>query len=129
MSDSPLPRLEAVIDTAAVTRSIEARLPVGVRPRQLRVRTLLVGMLLTAVHGRPAHLTRIHQALLSLPETDQHRLGVITQWATGPHLLTYRQLERTFGLLTRALSKPEPDGTPSEQLSHVLDALLEASVC
>ena len=39
-------------------------LPVGVRPRQLRVRTLLVGMLAVAREGRPAHLSRVHEALL-----------------------------------------------------------------
>ena len=85
-------------------------------------------MLLTAAGGRPAHLVRVHQALLDLPEADQHRLGIITAWKTGPHLLTYRQLERTFKLVTRALSKDQPDGAPSQLLSQILDRLLEASV-
>ena len=125
---SELQRLEAVIDTSRVAAGIELRLPVGVRPRQLRVRTLLAGMLLAAVDGRPAHLVRVHHALLNLPDTDQQRLGIIAQWRTGPHPLTYRQVERTFKLVTRTLSKDQPDGAPSEQLSHVLDALLEASV-
>ena len=125
---SELERLEQVIDTSGVAPGLELLLPVGVRPRQLRVRTLLAGMLLIAVHGRPAHLRRVHHALLDLPDPDQQRLGILAQWRTGPHPLTYRQLERTFGLLTRALSKPTPDGAPSEQLSEVLDALLEASV-
>jgi hypothetical protein len=123
-----LERLEQVIDTSGVAGRIELLLPVGVRPRQLRVRTLLTGMLLTAVHGRPAHLRRVHHALLNLTDADRHRLGIITHWRTGPHLLTYRQLERTFSLLTRALSKPTPDGTPSQTLTDTLDALLEASV-
>ena len=48
---------------------------------------------------RPAHLTRVHQALTSLPEDDQRRLGVIADWKHGPHLLTYRQTECTFGLV------------------------------
>jgi hypothetical protein len=123
-----LQRIEQIIDASGVARPLELRLPVGVRPRQLSVRTLLTGMLLTAVHGRPAHLRRVHHALLHLDGADQHRLAIITQWRTGPHLLTYRQLERTFGLLCRALAKDTPDGTPSETLSDVLDALLEASV-
>jgi hypothetical protein len=58
----------------------------------------------------------------------QHQLGIITQWKTGPHLLTYRQVEYTFDRLTTALAKTTPDGTPSQQLSNVLDRLLEASV-
>ena len=70
-----LARLETVVDSAGVCESIEARLPVGVRPRQLSVRTLLVGMLLAAIDGRPGHLTRVHQALTSLPEAEQRRLG------------------------------------------------------
>jgi hypothetical protein len=123
-----LPRLERIIDRAAIAPRIEALLPVGVRPRQLRVRTLLVGMLLTALDGRPAHLRRVHEAFTGLPETEQRRLGVIAEWKDGPHQLTYRQVERTFALVARALAKQEPDGRPSEALSEVLDALVEASV-
>jgi hypothetical protein len=123
-----LERIEQIIDTSGIAGRIELLLPVGVRPRQLRVRTLLAGMLLTAVHGRPAHLVKVHHALTGLPDADQHRLGVIARWTTGPHPLTYRQVERTFGLLTAALSKDTPDGAPSELLSDVLDRLLEASV-
>jgi hypothetical protein len=122
-----LARLEQVIDTAGVCQPIEARLPVGVRRRQLLVRTLLVGMLLAACDGRPAHLTRVQRALIALPETDQRRLGVLTHATTGWHRLTYRQIEYTFARVTRALSNPTPDGAPSPLLSEVLDRLLEAS--
>jgi hypothetical protein len=123
-----LGRVEQIIDASGVAGQVELLLPIGVRPRQLLVRTLLAGMLLTAVHGRPAHLRRVHQALLDLDAPDQHRLAITTQWRTGPHLLTYRQVERTFGLIATALCKDTPDGTPSETLSDVLDRLLEASV-
>src|SRR5208282_4198045 len=123
-----LERLEAVIDTAGIARRIELLLPIGVRPRQLTVRTLLLGMLLIAVQGRPAHLRRVHQALTALAAHEHQRLGIIAAWRTGPHLLTYRQTERTFGLVIKALSRDTPDGTPSETLSEVLDALLEASM-
>jgi hypothetical protein len=92
------------------------------------VRTLLLGMLLTAADHRPAHLTRVHQALIGLPQPERWRLGVLAQWEQGPHLLSYRQVERTFSLVVRVLQKQAPDGTPSEQLSQILDALLEASV-
>jgi hypothetical protein len=120
--------LEAVIDASGAAPRIEAMLPAGVRPRQLKVRTLLAGMCLAQADHRPAHLTRVHQALVSLPEHDQQRLGVIADWKHGPHLLTYRQTERTFGLVTDAAGKDEPDGLPSGQLQSICDDLLEASV-
>jgi len=125
---SELCRLEAIIDASGVPGKIEALLPVGVRPRQLSVRTLLIGMLIALSDKRPAHLRRIHEALICLPEADRRRLGVIAQWESGPHLLSYRQTERTFGLANRVLSKERPDGRPSEILSEVTDALIEASV-
>ena len=103
-------------------------LPIGVRGRQLRVRTLLAGMCLTQHDGRPAHLTRVHQALTGLPEDEQHRLGVIADWHGTPHRLTYRQTERTFALIAAALGKDDPDGLPSQGLQRTCDDLLEASV-
>lgn len=123
-----LARVEQIVEAAGIASELEALLPIGVRPRQLRVRTLLIGMLLCVLDGRPTHLRRVHQALRGLPHADQHRLAVIVQWNTGPHRLTYRQVERTFGLIVGVLSKPQPDGAPSQLLSETLDALLEASV-
>lgn len=123
-----LRRLEAIIDASGVPARVEAMLPIGVRPRQLSVRTLLLGMLTALSDGRPAHLRRVHEALRSLPEQQQCQLGVLAAWKDGPHLLTYRQVERTFMLIVRALSKEKPDGSPSEALSEIIDALLEASV-
>jgi hypothetical protein len=70
----------------------------------------------------------VHQALTSLPEDDQRRLGVIADWKNGPHQLTYRQTEYAFGLVAAALGKDEPDGLPSGPLQRVCDDLLEASV-
>ncbi len=124
----PLAAFEEIIDASGVALRIEAMLPIGVRPRQLTVRTLLAGMCLAQADHRPAHLTRVHQALVSLPEYHQRRLGVIADWKHGPHLLTYRQTERTFGLVTDAAGKDEPDGLPSDQLQGICDDLLEASV-
>jgi hypothetical protein len=63
---------------------------VGVRPRQLSVRTLLVGILLGLWDCRPAHLTRVHEALLGLDDRERRRLGVEVEWRTAPHTLTYR---------------------------------------
>ena len=116
----PLAVLEAVIDASGIAPRIEALLPAGVRPRQLAVRTLLLGMMLTLADGRPAHLTRVHQALVGMPEGEQRRLGVLADWKGGPHRLTYRQAEYTFGLVTRALGKHQPDGLPSPALQRGL---------
>jgi hypothetical protein len=119
---------EEVIDTSGAAARIEVLLPSGVRPRQLRVRTLLAGMCLAQADHRPAHLTRVHQALTALGEDDQRRLGVLADWKHGPHQLTYRQTERTFGLVADALGRDEPDGLPSPALQAICDGLLEASV-
>ena len=116
------------MDAAGVAPSIEALLPVGVRPRQLGVRTLLLGVLLTQAEHRPAHLSRIHAALVGLGDADRRRLGVVVDWKRGPHALSYRQVERTFGLVVAALGKADPDGAPTEALQENLDALVEASV-
>jgi hypothetical protein len=124
----PLAAFEEIIGASGVAARIEAMLPAGVRPRQLKVRTLLAGMCLAAADHRPAHLTRVHQALTALGEDDQRRLGVIADWKNGPHQLTYRQTERTFGLVADALGKDEPDGLPSGPLQAVCDDLLEAGI-
>ena len=124
----PLAVLEEIIDASGAAPRIEAMLPIGIRVRQLRVRTLLAGMCLTQADGRPAHLTRVHQALTALSEDDQRRLGVLADWKGGPHLLTYRQTEYTFGLVADALGKDKPDGLPSGRLQGICDDLLEASV-
>jgi hypothetical protein len=124
----PLARIEEIIDASGVAPPIEALLPTGVRHRQLRVRTLLAGMLLCQADHRPAHLTRLRDALTALPQADQARLGVLEDWKTGPHLLTYRQTERTFGLVAGALAKDAPDGLPSQALAVICDHLLEASI-
>jgi hypothetical protein len=123
-----LAAFEEIIDVSGAAPRIEAMLPVGVRPRQLKVRTLLAGMCLAQADHRPAHLTRIHQALIALGEEEKERLGVIAAWKDGPHLLTYRQTERTFGLVARALGNDEPGGLPSPALQAACDDLLEASV-
>lgn len=120
--------MEALIDTAGVAAGIELRLPVGVRRRQLSVRTLLLGMLLVAADRRPLFVRNIHRALLGLPETDQRRLGIIATWRTAEHRLSYRQTERTLMLVRSTLANDPPDGAPSQALQTVLDALVEASV-
>ena len=124
----PLAVLEGITDASGIALRIEVLLPIGARHRQLRVRTLILGMLLTLASRRPAFLTEVHEALIALPEPGQARLGVTEDWKHGPHLLTYRQVERTFGLVVKALGKDKPGGAPSDVLASVLDDLLEASI-
>jgi hypothetical protein len=124
----PLAVIEGIIDASGIADAIEELLPGGVRGRQLSVRTLLAGMHLALADGRPAHLTRVHQALTSLPRTDQERLGVTAAWKAGPHQLTYRQTEHTFHLVVTVLGKTEPDGAPAAGLQAACDRLLEASI-
>jgi hypothetical protein len=124
----PLAAAEDIIDASGIAPAIEDLLPPAARRRQLSARTLLLGMILTVADGRPAHLTRVRQALTSLPGPDQERLGVTVTWKTGPHQLTYRQTEHTARLITRALGKQQPDGAPSEDLQSACDQLLEASI-
>jgi len=124
----PLAALEEIIDASGTAPRIEAMLPAGVRARQLLVRTLLLGMLAVLADHRPAHLTRVHQALTALSDHDQRRLGVIADWNNAPHQLTYRQTEYTFGLVAAALAGDEPGGLPSGRLQRICDDLLEASV-
>jgi hypothetical protein len=124
----PLAVFEEAIGASGAAARIEAMLPAGVRARQLSVRTLLAGMCLAQADHRPAHLTRVHQALVSLPEDEQRRLGVIADWKDGPHRLTYRQTEYTFGLIADVLGKDQPDGLPSGPLQGICDDLVEASV-
>jgi hypothetical protein len=123
-----LAAFEEIIDASGVAPRIEALLPAGVRPRQLSVRTMLAGMCLAQADHRPAHLTRVHQALTALSEDDKWRLGVIADWNQGPHLLTYRQTEYTCGLVADAVGKDEPDGLPPAVLQGICDDLLEASI-
>jgi len=125
---SHLARLEEIIDRSGAPGRIEAMLPAGARRRQLSARTLLIGMALAQDAGRPAHLTRLHAALTSLPRAGQERLGVIRDAGHGPHQLTYRQVEHTFRLITTALRKDKPDGAPAPQLQGICDALTEASI-
>jgi hypothetical protein len=127
-SQIPLPGIEAILDRSGIAPALEDFLPRSVRRRQLTARTLLAGMLLTIADGRPAHLTRVHAALTTLPAADQERLGVTAPWKTGPHQLTYRQVEHTFRNVVTALAKDKPDGAPSPGLQAFCDQLLEASI-
>ena len=117
-----------MLDASGVAEALEASLPKGVRARQLSARTLLVGMLVALAEGRPAQLTRVLGSLSALPEADQARLGVMAHWRSGPHALSYRQVEHTARLVSTVLAKASPDGQASAALAGFGAALLEASV-
>jgi hypothetical protein len=126
-----LARAEALVDTPAMAAEIAritAALPIGVRARQCPVRTIALGMLLTQADHRPAHLSRVHEALCALSEEDRRRLGVTVDWHGTPHQLTYRQVEYLNTLVETALGKDEPDGLAADGLQGFVDALIEASV-
>lgn len=120
--------IEAIVAASGIGEAIERMLPDGVRGRQLTAGALLTGMMLNLADERPAHLTRVLQALTGLPEDDQWRLGVIAGWKDGPHQLTYRQVEHAAGLIRKALDKEQPGGAASEDLQQACDQLLEASI-
>ena len=124
----PLAVIEDIIDASGAAPAIEALLPASARGRQLTARTLLTGMLLVLDDRRPAFLTEVRAALIALPETDQARLGVTAEWKTGPHQLTYRQVEHTHRLVSKAPGKDSPDGASSNALQSACDCLLEASI-
>jgi hypothetical protein len=66
--------------------------------------------------------------LVALGDVERRRLGVVVEWKCGPHLLSYRQVERTCSLVVSALEKATPDGDPSDLLQGLVDTLIEASV-
>jgi hypothetical protein len=105
-----LNELEAIVDTSGVADVLEAAMPTGGRPRQLPVRTLIIGILVAIADDRPAHLTRIHEALISLPDVDRRRLGIVVPAAHGDHTITYRQVERTFATMIATI---DPSPVPS----------------
>jgi len=126
--NATLAGIERLVADSGIGEAIEQMLPPAARHRQLRAGTLVTGMMLAMTDGRPAHLTRVLEALTGLPEDDRKRLGVIEGWKDGPHQLTYRQVEYAHGLIRKALDKKQPDGAPSAELQELCDALLEASI-
>jgi hypothetical protein len=70
----------------------------------------------------------VHRALVGLSPPERRRLGVEVTWPSGTHILTYRQVERTFSVLRQALAETDTK-KPSVILQSVLDSLIEASIC
>lgn len=140
---------EEIVDGSGVALLIEAEMPSGGRPRQLPVRTVLLGALMALSDGRPAQLGFFHRALLSLEPFEKRRLKVTTGSGTSARDCTYRQYSDTFSDIVKLL---DPSPVPAfrgessraavlaearrqvasvklrERLDSVIDAFVEASV-
>ena len=99
------------------------------RPRQLSVRTLLAGMCLAQADHRPAHLTRVHQALTSLPRgrpaAARRDRGLEARPAPADLPADRVHLRPGRG---RARQGRARTGCPPARCRAVCDGLLEASV-
>jgi len=142
-----------VLDSSAVADVLSKAMPTGGRPRQLPVRSVLLGFLLAFSDGRPAQLSFAWRALKKLGTKDQLRLRAATAEHSGGRTkikpVTYRQFSDAFSVMMRAIDpSPVPVFRPGddrsavlararsgveaskarELLDQVVDALLEASV-
>lgn len=130
-------RAEAIVDRSGLVDELEGLLrprdPVTGRhigrPRDIPVRTFLVGVLLTAGHGKNMHLRRVHRTLTrDISRTQQERLGVRFQRPGDPlgasrRILSYHHFSR----ITCALAKKV--GTAGDEyLQSICDRLIDASV-
>ena len=100
-----LRQAERAIDDSGVVAIIEglieARQRRPGRRRELPVRALLIGQLLTAQTGR-SHLVRVVETLNALPPATRKRLGIYREGG-----ITYRQVERLNTIIARAIDRPE----------------------
>jgi hypothetical protein len=105
---------ENLIDTSGVVPILDSLMPTGVKRRQLSVRTVLLGFLLTARKKQPLYLTNVIENLRELPVDVQRRLGVVAviQGFSGEHAATYRQCEDTFRRLMLVL---DPEYVPASR--------------
>ena len=126
---SELRQLEAVVDDSGVAEELEELLrPGGVgRPRDLSVRTFLVGVLYSVQRGG-LRLTNIHQVLTEeLSPTAQRRLGVQFSRPGDPpgrprRTITYDHLSRLLCALATKTAEDE-----HVLLERIANRLLEAS--
>jgi hypothetical protein len=97
MNASDVRRLERVIDASGVVARIESRIDThkdrSGRPRELSVRTLLIGVLFLASTGS-MHLVRVPGLLNGLDSASKKRLGVLRSGG-----VTRRQVERLYNLV------------------------------
>lgn len=123
-------RAEAIVERSGLVAEIEELLRPGGcgRPRDLSVHTFLVGVLLTAGHGKNMHLRQIHRTLTrDISRTQQDRLCVRFRRPRDPHgafrrVITYHHISR---LLCALADKVEH--TSDEYLQSICDRLIDAS--
>ena len=123
------------IDASGVAERLEAMVAKATgRPRQLKVRAVLVALLLLALDDRPLHLKAATRLLFCrLPPAWRHRLGVTGEAGTKKAFLArYRQVRYLFGL---ALSVIDPSAEaknrvmPSTEATGLAKKLTEAEMC
>ena len=128
LSTPALGRAEAVVDAWGSLLASKPSSPSACVPASSRCAPSWSGSSSpSATAGRPT-CAECMPPQAGLAKNKPGRLGVSLEWRSGPHDLTYRQVERTFSLVVGVLAKANPDGAPSETLQEVLDALIEASV-
>lgn len=127
--------VEACVDRSGVVALIEGLLPTGGRPRELTVRTFLVGMMLAVRAGLPPHIEKARWVLNELPHNMKLRLGVIRD---TDEEITYKQMADMFERIAEVID-PSPHfrgANISDQertfredlLVEITDKLLEASI-
>lgn len=117
--------VEACIDASGVAELLEGLLPRGGRPREISVRTFLVGMLLAVRAGMAPHIEKARWVLSELPAPTRRRLGVIRE--SGEEI-TYKQMADMAERLT-ALVDSSPhfrgEGLTEEECRYREDLLIE----
>jgi len=123
-----------VIGSSGVAEHLEGLLarPTG-RPRELKVRAILVALLLLALDDRPLHLKAATKLLFCrLSAKWRAELGITGQAATNKDLLArYRQVRYLFHLALAELGPSTgPDNTvaPKQDLAHRRTKMTDAEL-
>lgn len=107
-------RVEKLIDSSGIVEVLEPLLPAGGRHRDLSLRTLLVGLGLTAAGNSSLYLKTVHAILLALPVGTRRRLGVSWTDAHGREQhLTLRRVEHLYGHLAALVDGSEHFSLPT----------------
>lgn len=132
-------RAEELVDRSGVVEVFEPLLPTGGRPRDLSLRTLLVGIALTAAANGPLYVNRLHQVLLALHPRTQARLGVAWTDRHGrSKQVTLRRVEHLYKNFARLVDgsehfagaglEPAERAERDQRLGLLTQMLLDASL-